>query len=90
MYILGNVWKDNVNVRIIATADTVFKCPLISLKGNELTKLPVYLLNNALEKNSLASALYLSENPWRCECNFMLRFQVNFTFRFTSVHFSII
>lgn len=28
-----------------------------------------------MERNHQAGNLYLSENPWRCECIFMLRFQ---------------
>lgn len=35
----------------------------------------MYLLNNALERNHQATALYLSDNPWHCECTFTFRFQ---------------
>ncbi|KAJ6649368.1 Protein singed wings 2, partial [Pseudolycoriella hygida] len=48
---------------------------IFSLKGNRLTKLPVYILDNALESNHHAARLYLSLNPWRCDCIFTLRFQ---------------
>lgn len=65
-----------ISIRNFQFADGLSNFSSISLKGNALTKLPMYLLNNALEKNPSASALYLSENPWRCECNFMSRFQV--------------
>lgn len=33
------------------------------------------MLNNALERNHQAQALYLGENPWHCECIFTFRFQ---------------
>lgn len=48
---------------------------IFSLKGNKLTKLPVYVVDHALEHNSHAVKLFLSQNPWRCDCIFTLRFQ---------------
>lgn len=33
------------------------------------------MLENALERNRQAQSLYLSGNPWHCECLFTLRFQ---------------
>ncbi|CAH1964948.1 unnamed protein product [Acanthoscelides obtectus] len=49
-----------------------------SLKGNKLTKIPAYALDNALLKNPnmpKAVRLYLGGNPWRCDCIFIPVFQ---------------
>lgn len=35
----------------------------------------MYLLHNALDRNSNAVKLFLSVNPWTCDCIFTLRFQ---------------
>ncbi|KAJ8922978.1 hypothetical protein NQ315_001526 [Exocentrus adspersus] len=51
---------------------------VFSLKGNKLAELPVYALDNALEKNSNmpgAVRIYLGGNPWRCNCVFTPVFQ---------------
>ncbi|XP_018566114.1 protein singed wings 2 [Anoplophora glabripennis] len=49
-----------------------------SLKGNKLIKLPVYALDNALEKNinmPNAVRILFGGNPWRCDCVFVPVFQ---------------
>lgn len=43
---------------------------VLSLRGNKLTKLTYHMIDNALEKNSFAVEIYLSNNPWRCDCSF--------------------
>lgn len=35
----------------------------------------MYVLDNALKDNHQVAKLYLSQNPWRCECIFIIRFQ---------------
>ncbi|XP_003488294.1 protein singed wings 2 [Bombus impatiens] len=48
---------------------------LLSLRGNKLTDLPTYALENVLLHNGNAVSLYLGENPWRCDCLFTPGFQ---------------
>jgi len=48
---------------------------LLSLKNNQLKKIPVYALDNALEDNPNANLLLLSQNPWYCSCKFAMRFR---------------
>ncbi|CAK9828461.1 Protein singed wings 2 [Anthophora retusa] len=48
---------------------------LLSLRGNKLTDLPTYALENVLQHNGNAVSLYLGRNPWRCDCLFTPGFQ---------------
>lgn len=48
---------------------------VLSLRGNKLTKIPIYALRNSLDKNKNIGKLYLSNNPWRCDCSFVPKFQ---------------
>lgn len=48
---------------------------LLSLRGNRLTDLPTYALENVLQHNGNAVSLYLGNNPWRCDCHFTPGFQ---------------
>lgn len=51
------------------------KFRVLSLRGNKLTKLTYHVMDNALERNPFAIQLYLSQNPWRCDCIFTPHFQ---------------
>ncbi|KAG7207419.1 hypothetical protein KM043_009068 [Ampulex compressa] len=48
---------------------------LIDLRGNRLTNLPTYALENVLLHSGHAASLYLGNNPWRCDCLFTPSFQ---------------
>uniref|UniRef100_A0A8D9F801 Protein singed wings 2 n=1 Tax=Cacopsylla melanoneura TaxID=428564 RepID=A0A8D9F801_9HEMI len=47
----------------------------LSLRGNKLSQLPTYALDNALEVNPNVNLLQLGDNPWRCDCGFTPGFQ---------------
>lgn len=55
-------------------APWLFKFRVLSLRGNKLTKVAYHVLDNALDKNRFAIQLYLSNNPWRCDCSFTPHF----------------
>lgn len=46
---------------------------VLSLKGNLLERIPNYAFKNSFEKSQHASKLYLSENPWLCNCRLQPR-----------------
>ncbi|KAL3272523.1 hypothetical protein HHI36_013999 [Cryptolaemus montrouzieri] len=51
---------------------------VLSLRGNRLTQIPTYAIDNALQQNSNmpnAVRLILGDNPWRCDCPFTPVFQ---------------
>ncbi|KAI4457274.1 ig(immunoglobulin) and lrr(leucine rich repeat) domain [Holotrichia oblita] len=52
---------------------------VLSLRGNQLSELPTYAMDNALQVNPNmpnAIMLYLGNNPWRCDCIFTPSFQI--------------
>jgi hypothetical protein len=56
-----SLWLDNFRV--------------MSLKGNNLHKIPVYFLSHVLDKNNGVGKIFLSQNPWSCDCLFVTRYQ---------------
>ncbi|XP_008545454.1 protein singed wings 2 [Microplitis demolitor] len=48
---------------------------LFSLRGNKLTDLPTYALENALHNSVTAVSIFLGHNPWTCDCFFTPGFQ---------------
>ncbi|XP_044009972.1 protein singed wings 2 [Aphidius gifuensis] len=48
---------------------------VFSLRGNKLTDLPTYALENVLLQSGNAVSIYLGDNPWTCDCLFTPGFQ---------------
>lgn len=51
------------------------KFRVLSLKGNQLERIPSYAFRNSFEKSQHATKLYLSDNPWLCSCRLQPRVQ---------------
>nr|XP_012220280.1 PREDICTED: protein singed wings 2 isoform X1 [Linepithema humile] len=69
--------NDNLMESIVKLegSDWLDRFRLLNLRGNKLTDLPTYALENALLHNSNAAGLYLGNNSWTCDCHFTPSFQ---------------
>ncbi|XP_022179780.1 protein singed wings 2 isoform X1 [Myzus persicae] len=63
------------SISILEGSHWLARCRVMSFKGNNLTKVPTYALDNAFQRNRNIVQLYLGANPWRCNCLFAPAFQ---------------
>ncbi|XP_025410140.1 protein singed wings 2 [Sipha flava] len=63
------------SISILEGSRWLTQCRVLSFKGNNLTKVPTYALDNAFQRNNNIGQLYLGANPWRCDCLFAPAFQ---------------
>ncbi|CAH1136099.1 unnamed protein product [Ceutorhynchus assimilis] len=66
------------NVNILEGSYWLTHFRYFSIRGNQISELPAYAIDNALQHNSNmpnAVRLILGENPWRCDCLFAPRFK---------------
>ncbi|XP_065212943.1 protein singed wings 2 isoform X1 [Planococcus citri] len=84
---LLNVYLDynnisSINTLFVSSWLTTFRA--LSLKGNHLSEMPLFALENIFEKNRNVGKFLLSENPWRCDCEFTPLFK-NFLVTYRSI-----
>jgi hypothetical protein len=75
-----DMFLDDNHIRSIEAlegADWLLTFRVLSLRSNQLTQVPTYALDNALERNRNAGIVYLGNNPWICDCFFTPSFQVS-------------
>nr|CAD7617276.1 unnamed protein product [Timema genevievae] len=65
------------SVAVLEGSPWLFNFRVFSLRGNRLSQLPTYALDNALERNRHVVDIFLGNNPWQCDCLFTPSFQVN-------------
>jgi hypothetical protein len=65
------------SIEALEGADWLFNFRVLSLRSNQLTQVPTYALDNALQRNRNAAIVYLGNNPWTCDCFFTPSFQVS-------------
>ncbi|XP_050057896.1 protein singed wings 2 isoform X1 [Aphis gossypii] len=63
------------SISILEGSHWLSHCRVMSFKGNNLTSVPTYALDNAFQRNRNIVQLYLGANPWRCNCLFAPAFQ---------------
>jgi len=63
------------SIEALEGADWLLNFRVLSLRSNQLTQVPTYALDNALQRNRNAAIVYLGNNPWVCDCFFTPSFQ---------------
>ncbi|XP_046614858.1 protein singed wings 2 [Neodiprion virginianus] len=64
------------SIAILEGSDWLDHFRAFSLRGNRLSYVPPYVIENALQQNDHPVAILLGKNPWRCDCHFTPGFQV--------------
>jgi hypothetical protein len=70
MYLDSNKIKE---VSVLENCNWFMNFRVLSLKGNQLEKIPNYAFKKSFEKSHHAIRLLLSENPWLCSCKLQPR-----------------
>ncbi|XP_029725600.1 protein singed wings 2 isoform X1 [Aedes albopictus] len=73
-----DIYLDNnkiVSIDILEDSAWLDNFRILSLRGNKISRIRVYSVEHALERNTHVGQLYLGGNPWRCGCRFATRMQ---------------
>ncbi|CAK1556344.1 unnamed protein product [Leptosia nina] len=75
---LMDLYLDNNSIHAVKELEgsewfTTFR--VLSLRGNFLKQIPVYAFDKAFQANNNIMGVFLGQNPWRCDCHFIPRFQ---------------
>lgn len=75
---LADLYLDNNSITAVKELEgtewfTSFR--VLSLRGNLLKQIPVYAFDKAFQANNNIMHVFLGNNPWRCDCHFIPRFQ---------------
>jgi hypothetical protein len=72
------------SIESLEGADWLLNFRVLSLRSNQLTQVPTYALDNALQRNRNAVIVHLGNNPWICDCLFTPTFQVRIEYIFST------
>ncbi|PZC79482.1 hypothetical protein B5X24_HaOG216262 [Helicoverpa armigera] len=75
---LADLYLDNNSISAVKELEgtewfSTFR--VLSLRGNLLKQIPVYAFDKAFQYNNNIMHVYLGDNPWRCDCHYIPRFQ---------------
>ncbi|KAJ8722024.1 hypothetical protein PYW08_004426 [Mythimna loreyi] len=75
---LADLYLDNNSISAVKELEgtewfSTFR--VLSLRGNLLKQIPVYAFDKAFQYNNNIMHVFLGDNPWRCDCHYIPRFQ---------------